>query len=191
MSNDRLPKKIFNWSLQISNNSRVKNWCKFVSKQYNVLNLYDLNNSEYINAHDVNDILKIVVIERHMATGRVGKAFVHGFGLKTGAIGSTVAHDAHNIVIVGTNDRDMYEVFKRILQQRNTEAALQAVAIMHQSKIIDVTPSIAMAAAKISHEMKLPMADSLILVTAHEQHAILWTQDADFKGIQNVEYVKK
>jgi len=61
-----------------------------------------------------NDILKIVVIERHMATGRVGKAFVRGFGLKTGAIGSTVAHDAHNIVIVGTNDRDMYDVFKRI-----------------------------------------------------------------------------
>jgi predicted nucleic acid-binding protein len=86
---------------------------------------------------------------------------------------------------------NVYEVFKRILQQRNNEAALQAVAIMHQSKIIDVTPSIAMAAAKISHEMKLPMADSLILVTAHEQHAILWTQDADFKGIQNVEYVKK
>lgn len=68
----------------------------------------------YVESDIDKDILKIVVIERHMATGRVGKAFVHGFGLKSGAIGSTVAHDAHNIVIVGTNDRDMYEVFKRI-----------------------------------------------------------------------------
>ena len=75
---------------------------------------------------------------------------------------------------------NVYEVFKRILQQRNNEAALQAVAIMDQSKIIDVTRSIAMAAAKISHEMKLPMADSLILVTAQEHPAILWTQAADF-----------
>jgi len=61
-----------------------------------------------------NDILKIVVIERHMATGRIGKAFVHGFGLKSGAMGSTVAHDAHNIVIVGTNDQDMFEAFKQL-----------------------------------------------------------------------------
>ena len=61
-----------------------------------------------------NDILKIVVIERHRATGRIGKAFVRGFGLKTGAIGSTVAHDAHNIVIVGTNDEDMFKAFQQI-----------------------------------------------------------------------------
>jgi adenine deaminase len=61
-----------------------------------------------------NDILKIVVIERHQATGRIGKAFVRGFGLKTGAIGSTVAHDAHNIVIVGTNDDDMFKAFLQI-----------------------------------------------------------------------------
>ena len=55
-----------------------------------------------------NDILKIVVIERHNASGNIGKAFVHGFGLKKGAIGSTIAHDSHNIVIVGTNDRDIF-----------------------------------------------------------------------------------
>jgi len=60
------------------------------------------------------DILKIVVIERHKATGRIGRAFVRGFGLKQGAIGSTVAHDSHNIVIVGTNDADMFEAFQRI-----------------------------------------------------------------------------
>ncbi len=62
----------------------------------------------------IDDILKIVVIERHKATGRIGKAFVRGFGLKQGAIGSTVAHDSHNIVIVGTNDADMFAAFQQI-----------------------------------------------------------------------------
>jgi adenine deaminase len=53
------------------------------------------------------DIAKIVVIERHHATGRIGKGFVTGFGLQRGAFASTVAHDAHNLVVVGTSDRDM------------------------------------------------------------------------------------
>lgn len=53
------------------------------------------------------DILKIVVIERHKATGNIGIGFVQGFGLKKGAIGSSVAHDSHNLVIVGTNDPDI------------------------------------------------------------------------------------
>ena len=53
------------------------------------------------------DILKMVVIERHRATGNVGVGFVRGFNLKTGAIGSTVAHDAHNVVVAGTNDEDI------------------------------------------------------------------------------------
>jgi len=68
----------------------------------------------FVESNTIDDILKIVVIERHKATGRMGKAFVRGFGLKQGAIGSTVAHDSHNIVIVGTNDADMFEAFKQI-----------------------------------------------------------------------------
>ena len=56
------------------------------------------------------DILKIAVVERHRGTGNIGIGFVRGFGLKRGAIGSTVAHDSHNLVIVGTNDQDMLEV---------------------------------------------------------------------------------
>ncbi|MBQ6516092.1 adenine deaminase [bacterium] len=55
-----------------------------------------------------SDVLKIVVIERHKASGNIGKGFVKGFGLKSGAIASTVAHDSHNMVIIGTNDEDMY-----------------------------------------------------------------------------------
>lgn len=54
-----------------------------------------------------NDILKIAVIERHHRTGNIGLGFVKGFGLKKGAIGSSVAHDSHNIIVVGTNDNDM------------------------------------------------------------------------------------
>jgi adenine deaminase len=53
------------------------------------------------------DILKIVVVERHHTTGNIGIGFVRGFGLKQGAIGSSVAHDSHNIVVVGTNDQDI------------------------------------------------------------------------------------
>ncbi len=53
------------------------------------------------------DILKIVVVERHRASGRMGLGFVQGFGLRKGALGSTVAHDSHNLVVVGTNDEDI------------------------------------------------------------------------------------
>ena len=54
------------------------------------------------------DTLKICVIERHRATGNIGKGFVKGFNIKNGAIASTVAHDSHNMIVVGTNDEDMY-----------------------------------------------------------------------------------
>ncbi len=60
------------------------------------------------------DILKIVVVERHRATGNIGMGFVQGFGLKKGAIGSTVAHDSHNLVIVGTNDPDILKTVEVI-----------------------------------------------------------------------------
>ncbi len=60
------------------------------------------------------DILKIVVAERHQATGNIGIGFVQGFGLKHGAIGSSVAHDSHNLVIVGTNDQDILKAIEAI-----------------------------------------------------------------------------
>jgi len=60
------------------------------------------------------DILKLVVIERHKATGRLGLGFVQGFGLKDGAIGSSVAHDSHNIIIVGVSDEEILRVAKKI-----------------------------------------------------------------------------
>ena len=60
------------------------------------------------------DILKIVVVERHQVTGNIGIGFVQGFGLKKGAIGSSVAHDSHNLVIVGTNDQDILKTIKSL-----------------------------------------------------------------------------
>ena len=61
------------------------------------------------------DILKIAVVERHKGTGNIGVGFVKGIGIKKGAIASSVAHDSHNIVVVGTNDRDMEVAVKHII----------------------------------------------------------------------------
>ena len=58
-------------------------------------------------ADPARDLAKIAVVERHHATGRIGVGLVHGFGLRRGAFASTVAHDAHNIVVVGVDDASM------------------------------------------------------------------------------------
>jgi predicted nucleic acid-binding protein len=84
----------------------------------------------------------------------------------------------------------IYEVFKRILQQRNETDALQAVGQMAQGQVIDLNQTLALGAAKLSVDLKLPMADSMILATAHAYHATLWTQDADFKDIDGVQYIE-
>jgi len=65
-------------------------------------------------ADPVRDLAKIAVVERHLATGRVGLGFVSGSGLQRGALASSVAHDAHNLVIVGMNDRDMAFAVERL-----------------------------------------------------------------------------
>jgi toxin FitB len=85
----------------------------------------------------------------------------------------------------------LYEVFKRILTQRGEEAALQAVGMMSLGITADLTPEIAINAAQLSTERKLAMADSIILATARAHKAILWTQDADFAGVEGVRYIAK
>jgi adenine deaminase len=60
------------------------------------------------------DILKITVVERHRATGNIGRGLITGFGLRKGALASSVAHDSHNIVVVGTNDDDIYCAVREI-----------------------------------------------------------------------------
>jgi toxin FitB len=85
----------------------------------------------------------------------------------------------------------IYEVFKRVLQQRGEDDALQAVGVMAQGLIVDLNMEIAINAAKISVELRLPMADSIILATARAYSATFWTQDADFQNIEGVQYVEK
>jgi predicted nucleic acid-binding protein len=85
----------------------------------------------------------------------------------------------------------LYEVFKKVLQQRDETQALIAIAIMQQGNVIELTNSIAINAAKLSVKYKLPMADSIILTTAKQYNATLWTQDEDFENIEGVKYIKK
>lgn len=83
----------------------------------------------------------------------------------------------------------LYEVFKRILQQRGETEALKAIAFMQSGVILDLTSTIALHAAKISSDLKTPMADSVMLASARESDATLWTQDADFEGLEGVRYI--
>jgi adenine deaminase len=75
------------------------------------------------------DILKLVVVERHGATGNVGVGFVRGFKLKSGALGSTVAHDAHNVVVVGTNDGDIAMAIAELEKLRGGQVAVDNGAV--------------------------------------------------------------
>lgn len=83
------------------------------------------------------------------------------------------------------------EVFKRVLQQKGEDAALQAAALMQQGQVTDLDSGIAVTAAKVSHEIKLPLADAVIVATARIHNAVIWTQDADLKGVEGVKFVNK
>jgi len=96
--------------------------------------------------------------------------------------------DIGNLVVPAIS---IFEVFKRVLQQKGESDALQAAALMQQGQVIDLNVPIALRAAKVSVDYKLPLADSIILATALEYNAILWTQDADFDGLPGVQYTSK
>jgi len=85
----------------------------------------------------------------------------------------------------------LYEVFKSVLRQRSESDALSAVALMRQGRVEDLTERIALAAADLSLQTKLPMADSIILATARLSAAHIWTQDADFDGLDGVTFIAK
>jgi predicted nucleic acid-binding protein len=96
--------------------------------------------------------------------------------------------DTNNLIIPSIS---LFEVFKRVLQQRGESDALQAVALMQQGRVVDLDVSIAFEAARLSIDYKLPLADSVIYATAQSNGAILWTQDADFDGLPGVQYKAK
>ena len=83
----------------------------------------------------------------------------------------------------------IYEVFKRVLQQRGEGDALHVVAVMHQGLVVDISAELALKAARLSVDHRLPMADAIMLASARAFDATLWTQDADFEGIPGVRYI--
>ena len=85
----------------------------------------------------------------------------------------------------------LYEVFKRVHQPRGENDALKAAALMMQGLVVNLDAELALSAARLSLDLSLPMADSVILATARAHQATLWTQDEHFKSIDGVEYIVK
>ena len=83
------------------------------------------------------------------------------------------------------------EVFKSVLRQRNEESALQVVAHMEQGAVIALDRELAVNAAVLGVELKLPLADSIVYATARKYDAVVWTQDTDFEGLENVKFYPK
>ena len=85
----------------------------------------------------------------------------------------------------------LLEVFKKIALQRGEGVALQHVAVMQQGRVVSLDAALALLAATLGARHKLPLADSIIYATAQQGGALLWTQDADFEGLENVRYLVK
>lgn len=101
---------------------------------------------------------------------------------------SAAIEDTERLIVSSIN---IYEVYKKVISERDEDAALEAVAMMQQGKVVEVTASIAIQAAKFSHIFKIPLADSIIYITARDSGAVLWTQDADFKDLDGVKYFEE
>lgn len=84
----------------------------------------------------------------------------------------------------------IYEVCKRVLVQRSEGEAIQAVALMQQGTVQELTTHLALEAARLSASLALPMADSIMLATAVARGATLWTQDSHFANVSGVRYVR-
>lgn len=85
----------------------------------------------------------------------------------------------------------IYEVFKKILIERDEDTALEITAQLQQYQVENIDDNIAISAAKISYDYKLPFADSIIYATAKKYNAMIWTQDKDFQNLENVKYIAK
>ena len=101
---------------------------------------------------------------------------------------SAAIEDTENLLVSVIN---IYEVFKRILASQGLESAEMRIAELLKGRVIDLTASISLSAATISAELKIPMADSLILASAYSNNAVLWSQDEHFKGLPGVQYISK
>jgi predicted nucleic acid-binding protein len=103
------------------------------------------------------------------------------------AFAAVVEDEEHLLVPTLT----LFEVFKRACQLRGEDAALALVGVMLQGEVAELTASLALDAARVALDNRLPLADAVILATARARGAVLWTQDAHFRGLDGVEYREK
>jgi toxin FitB len=85
----------------------------------------------------------------------------------------------------------VYEVFKWVSRERGETQALRAIAHMQLGDVVDLDSKLAIYAARLSLQARLPMADSIVYATARASEATLWTQDDDFEGLNDVKYIPK
>ena len=85
----------------------------------------------------------------------------------------------------------LYEVMRNMLNWTDQRQALSAVAVMKEATVVPVNTELALGAAILSSELKLPIADSIILATARSCGVVLWTQDAHFELVDGVHYIAK
>jgi len=85
----------------------------------------------------------------------------------------------------------LFEVFKRTCQLTDETTALEAIAVMLQERVVELSATLAIDAARLSLDTGLAMADAIILAIARAEDAVLWTQDSHFKGLENVEFHEK
>ena len=101
---------------------------------------------------------------------------------------ASVISDASQLVVPTIS---IFEVCRWTRRELGSHRALEAMALMQQGSVVELDATLAMSAARLSLELKLPMADSIILATARAEDAMLWTQDDDFEGIEGVKYIAK
>jgi predicted nucleic acid-binding protein len=85
----------------------------------------------------------------------------------------------------------LVEVTRRVLQQRDEDAALQVAAVMHQGRVVPLDGALALGAAHAGVAHRLPLADSIIYATAQRHKATIWTFDGDFASLPGVRYFPK
>ena len=101
---------------------------------------------------------------------------------------SGIVENSKNLLVPSIT---VYEVFKKIIMERDYSTALKIIAHMQLGRVVDFNLELALMAARFSKEHHLPMADSIILATARKYNAVIWTLDADFEGLPGVKYFKK
>lgn len=101
---------------------------------------------------------------------------------------STAIEDIEHLIVPSIT---ITEVFKIVLRQSGEDKAFQAIAHMEQGEVISLDSSLAIDAAKVGIDLKLPLADSIIYATAKKFNALIWTQDDDFKSLKGVKYYPK